>query len=381
MKTLQFKLLVLLFILSIPLSAQTEKIYSKSFETDTNTTVLLKLSGSSVEIESSLDDKFHIEYSINFENYPNRKKKGVIEKVQIEAQIIDNHITVTDKSKFYNNYRFNLIFLGILYKNDTLKEKMYTQKPKDLLLTEIEDGSIEKPFYIEYLNKKYKNDEEKKQKLINRYNKKKRRKSVRNIIIKVPNNLYLTIDAKNTVIRLNNDMKNKLSIRLDGGKLISKSMHNQDNVIKVKDALFMVKSIRGGNYTLNNIRKGLIGSMNEVKLSAEFSNIEIGENQKNNEIIGFNNLLVIHNFSNDFSQFKLSSEYSKLHLFFPENNFSLSAFGNNSILYDKGVKVNMQPNTDGKKYNMMSIKPKDDLNSAGAIHLDVKHEVIYIYKK
>jgi hypothetical protein len=74
MKTLQFKLWMLLLISSLTLVAQKENIYKKSYKTDKNTTALLKLTGGTVKIETSPDDNFYLEYNIEFNNYSKRKK-------------------------------------------------------------------------------------------------------------------------------------------------------------------------------------------------------------------------------------------------------------------------------------------------------------------
>jgi len=377
MKTLQFKLWLLIFFTSIALIAQTENIYSKSFKTNAATTALLKLSGGSVEIQSSLDDKLYVEYNVDFENYPNRKKKAVIEKVQVEAKMTDNHITLVDKSKFYN-YRLNSIF-GILYRKDTLKEKTYIQKSKALILSEIKDASLTKSFYIEYLKHKYRNDIKKRDELINKYNRKKKRRVIKNFIIKVPKHLDLTIDAKYTIISIKSDLKSKLSLRLDGGKLMSQSLNNQGNVIKVKDAVFMAESIDGGELSLNNVKKGLIGRINNVKLSTEFSNLEIGDLQKNNRFTGFSNSLVIHNFSDNFNEFNLLSEYSKIHYFKLNTDYVLNAYGFNTVVNVDNNIEKITPTKNGEKTEFFKIKSSGKGLFSGTINFDITHGFIFIH--
>ena len=150
MRTLQFKLWLLMFLSSATLLAQKENIYSKNFKTDKNTTALLKLKGGTVKIESSPDENFYVEYNVVFDNYPKRKKKGIIEKIEIEAQMSDNHITLVDKSKIYFNARLNAM-LGNLYKKDTSIVKNYNKKSKQDLIEEIKEIRTPVSFYEELI--------------------------------------------------------------------------------------------------------------------------------------------------------------------------------------------------------------------------------------
>lgn len=377
MKILQFKLWVLMLFISITITAQTENVYSKIFETNDNTSALIKLLGSDLEIVASPNNKFYIEYSIDFENYSNKIKKRNIEKVQIEAQIIDNHITVNDESKFLDYRLYST--LGMLNRNNTLKDSIYNQKSENLLMSEIKDAFVKKPFYIESIMKMYKDDPEQKKASINRYNKRKKRTSIKNFIIKVPSNVSLTIDAKNSIIRMNKDFENKLSVRLDGGKLVLKSIHNKESIIKVKDAEFIAEVIDGGEIILNNVHKGLIGKINNAKLNTEFSAIEIGEVQKNNSFISFNINLVIHDFSDNFEKFNLISEYSKIHYFKLNTHYSLNVNGYNTVINNMNIIEKTKKNNNGIKSSIFKIKPNTKDLLSGKMNFDVTHGFIYIH--
>ncbi|WP_339893374.1 hypothetical protein [uncultured Algibacter sp.] len=378
MKTLQFKLWLLMFLSSATLLAQKENIYTKSFKTDKNTTALLKLTGGTVEIESSPDENFHVEYSVEFDNYPKRKKKEVIEKVKIETQMSDNHITLIDKSKFYFNSRIYTL-LGTLYKKDTTKVKNYNKKSKQDLIEQIKESSAPISFYEEMIKNSNRHSTKEKEELIKKYKSRKKKGYNRIFIIKVPRNIELTIDAKNTVIRLNNNLVNKLSVRLSGGKFIAKSLSNQSNVIKVKNALFLAENINGGELALNNIKKGLIGSINEANLLAEFSNLEIGEIQKNNTFKGFSNDILIHNFSADFKQFDLFLEYSKIHFFKLINDYELKAIGYNTLVnIGNTVEKAASSKSDKKETFFVKERSSEGLFS-GIMNFDMTHGFINIH--
>ena len=59
---LQFKLIIMMLITSLSVQAQTEKVYSKTFETDKSTTAIFNLENTTVAIEESTDGKVHFDY-------------------------------------------------------------------------------------------------------------------------------------------------------------------------------------------------------------------------------------------------------------------------------------------------------------------------------
>ncbi|PIA78843.1 hypothetical protein BFR04_04750 [Gaetbulibacter sp. 4G1] len=378
MRTLQFKLWLLMFLSSATLLAQKENIYSKNFKTDKNTTALLKLKGGTVKIESSPDENFYVEYNVVFDNYPKRKKKGIIEKIEIEAQMSDNHITLVDKSKIYFNARLNAM-LGNLYKKDTSKVKNYNKKSKQDLIEEIKEIRTPVSFYEELIKNSSRYSAKEKEELINKFNSRKKRSYNKSFIIKIPTNIELTIDAKNTIIRLANNLENKLSVRLDGGKFIAKSLSNNSNVIKVKDALFLTENINGGEFALNNIKKGLIGSINNINLLAEFSNLEIGEVQQNNNFKGFSNDILIHNFSNNFNQFDLFLEYSKIHFFKLSHDYELNAIGYNTLVNIGNIIGKVAPQKSDKKEKFFVKERSGKGLFSGIMNFDLTHSFINIH--
>lgn len=378
MRTLQFKLWLLMFLSSATLLAQKENIYSKNFKTDKNTTALLKLKGGTVKIESSPDENFYVEYNVVFDNYPKRKKKGIIEKIEIEAQMSDNHITLVDKSKIYFNARLNAM-LGNLYKKDTSKVKNYNKKSKQDLIEEIKEIRTPVSFYEELIKNSSRYSAKEKEELINKFNSRKKRSYNKSFIIKIPTNIELTIDAKNTIIRLANNLENKLSVRLDGGKFIAKSLSNNSNVIKVKDALFLTENINGGEFALNNIKKGLIGSINNINLLAEFSNLEIGEVQQNNNFKGFSNDILIHNFSNNFNQFDLFLEYSKIHFFKLSHDYELNAIGYNTLVNIDNIIGKVAPQKSDKKEKFFVKERSGKGLFSGIMNFDLTHSFINIH--
>lgn len=378
MKTLQFKLCILLLISSTSLLAQKVNIYTKKIETNINTTALLKLTIGSVEIESSPDENFYIEYNLNFKNYSERKRKKTIkrflEKVKIKADINNNHITLVDNTIFY----LSNFYYPYWQKNDTVIENKITYKSKNIFLEEVKEKSKPTSVTSDIINRTTRFSEQQKKELINDIENKRKKMYTKSFVIKIPKNLKVTIDAKNAKVRINDNLSNKLSIRLSRGKLVAKNLSNNNNVIKVKDASFFVENINGGELSINNVRKGLIGSINEVNLSSEFSNFEIGEIKQNNTIKGFSNDIIIHNFSNSFKKFDVTLEYSKFRFFDLTNDYQLNIYGHNTIV-DNNNDIKKSTSSKNNTKNAFFVKKSNNKNlSSGTINLNTNHSFIYI---
>lgn len=368
-----------MFLTSSTFLAQKQSVYSKTFEINENATAFLKLSDGSVdvEIELSTDGKFHVDYDIDFKEYPKRKRDDILENIKVEAKMIDNHIMLSNESNStYSSFSQKL--LSGLYKRKQAKKTKYYQKSKDSLLKEIKENILPKSFYIDFIEKSGAWNEKQKKRSINKYNKRDKKRFQKRFTIKIPSNLKLKINAENTTVRINNNLSNQLSIRLDKGKIFVKSLKNKNNIIKIKDGVFIAEEIKGGKLTLDNVFKGQIGSLTNVNLDTEFSNLEIGEIKKNNHFKGFKNEIIFHNFSDNFDEFNFTSEYSKLHYFKTDNNFLLSANGYNTMvtINDKIKKIANQKN--GEKKIFFETKTNKNGNS-GKINLDIIHGFIYFH--
>ncbi|WP_456442155.1 hypothetical protein [Psychroserpens sp.] len=381
MKTV-FKFFTLMLITSWSLQAQTETIYSKSYETDAHTTALLEFSGSSVEISTSPDNKFYVEYSIEFINYPKRKKKAAIEKINIESELVNNHIILKDISKFnsYRFYQFNTIMGHLNAKNDA-EIKSYKHKPEDAVSNEINEAKKPVPFYIRYIQNSKQHNEDEKKRSIEKYNNRKRKKYNRIFRIKVPSHLNLTINSKASSIRIKESIENELTLRVDGGRLYVKDLNNPNNVIKIKDATLIANSIAGGELILDNAKRTVIGVLKDVKLNSEFSQLEIGQIKNNVEIIDFTSKYIIHNFSNDFEALIMNTEYSEINLFLPEKlNYNLNTYGNYTKHYVDNEVFDFPEKRGGTNAKMLEMDNNIDKSTPNEITINTVNGIIRVGK-
>ena len=123
--------------------------------------------------------------------------------------------------------------------------------------------------------------------------------------------------------------------------------------------------------------------MKNATITSNFSKLEIGEIQENTKITDFNGKLWFYDFSEDFKDFNLKSEYSKIHLFYPKTDFNITAMGNNAI----NIKIHY-PNkeivggtaTADSLYKMINKKAKGIGKYSGDMQLEIDNGIIHIYK-
>lgn len=374
---LLFKSLVLILIISNNVSAQKKYIYNKVFETNKNTIAILNLENTTVSIEPSIDGKMYFDYNLEFENYSKEEIEKLSKEINIKATLFDDNITLKAKSITRKNVSFaietkkGLKFSNGFFNNKNNSSKIY-RKTKDSIVKTINKNPLDDLKKFLTIFKEVDNDGNEKE--IKPKNVKIKKS---HFIIKIPNYIKLIINAKDSQITFTDSFINEITLNLKRGLLKTVTLANSRNRIKIDDAAFKAQTLIGGDYTLTNITLGLIGSIERTNITSEFSKIEIGLINKENVITDFNSELWFYNFSNNFNRFDLFSEYSKIHLFYPNDDFSFDVFGNNTINHLDNIKIEMQPTKNGEKHHMISRKPKGGNIFSGHINFDIIHGIIY----
>ncbi|WP_040282679.1 hypothetical protein [Psychroserpens damuponensis] len=384
MKQLTFKISALMLITSLSVFAQKKTVYSEQFSADKNTTAIFNLENTTVSIETSTDGKVHFDYSLEFDGYSKKQIEEELEGIKVNATKFENHITLISNSVTqistvtYSYDSPNGLVLD--YDASQKANDSIVRKSRDSIVEEIRYnafGKIKAPF--KYFNDRFKTkDDNGKLKNVRRGNIRMLRSQ---FVIKIPPYLKLKINGKDAQITVRDDCMAELSVVLKRGYFYAKQLINEYNLFKIENANLRAEGIVGGRYDFNNISKGLIGSLQNVKITSEFSKIQIGELKEKVSITDFNSEYFFYNWDSNFKRFDLFSEYSKIHLFYPKvHDFSMKVMGNNtkSMYGDKYV-VNMQPTSKGEKFNMMERKAKGKGHFSGAINFDIIHGIIYNY--
>lgn len=371
-----------MLITSVMSYGQSHQILKKSIEVDKNASVVLNFENIYVAIEESTDGKIHFDYKLEFEGYSKKDIQKKINEVSAEVSNFDNGITLKAKSK--NQITFETIKFkadhGITMNDDFFdtKKDSIIRKSKDSLLAEIRVNNrlnwTGSP--LKYINDRFKIL--KKDGKLSNFKRGNIDIMRSQFVIKVPPFVKLNINAQNSGVYFRDDMQNEVSILSKKGALKTKALVNAYNVIRVDNTDFEAETISGGTYHFKNVKNGKIVSTQYVKIDSEFSKFEIGEIGENTTITDFNSEYWFYNWADKFERFNLYSEYSKIHFWYPTLDFSLKVIGNNTKSFlGNDVVINMQPNSKGEKYIMMTNEPDNANDVSGNIYFDIVHGIIY----
>jgi hypothetical protein len=369
---------MLVLITSTLTFAQSELIYSKIFDTNSSTTAIFNLENTTVAIEVSKDNKIHFDYKIEFSNYSKKEVKSFLDNIKVEAVMFENNIvfkansaTKVATTAYSLDSPFGLTLDSDFFKTDSIKQRNM-RKSKDSIIKLINNEMFNNDF-IKNLKLL---DNDKKEKPLDLSNVKMYKSQ---FVIKLPKDIKLEINAKESQITLRDDLTNELSLNLNKGFFKAKKLINDSNNIKIQKATFKAEGIVGGNYDFINVSKGLIGSIDNISINSELSKLEIGEIESDITITDFNSEYWLYNWSANFKRFDLYSQYSTIHYFYPESDYSLKVVGNNTVNYLGKTKITMQPSKNGEKFKMMERKRRKDGVFAGSINFDIVNGVIFSY--
>ncbi len=378
--------MILMLITSISVEAQREEVYQNVFDTDRLTSLVLDIENSTFTIENSEDGKVHINYFIEFDNFSPKERESRMAEISAKAEMVDDEIRVSASSKqAINIINFKYIGAGSLYYEytydiDKFKEHVF-HKSKDSIVKEIrvqkykDSRNSFKGTQIKIKSRKGKTV-------------KPKIKDVKTLkgtfIIKVPPHVGIHGNLKNSNITIRNHLFNEIMLDLKKGSFTSKELRNNLNHITVNDANFKAEGLLGGNYILNNVKKGLIGTVYNASIISEFSKLEIGEIRGGASVTDFNSTYWFYNWSGDFKKFEMQAEYSKVHLFQPNksigspNNYMLTTFGYNTVHhFDDDTTAEIPPNRKNEKSKMLVVG--DEALSLNKVHLDIVHGIVNLY--
>jgi hypothetical protein len=357
--------------------AQKETIFNKSYEVNSITSVHFNLENIAIAIETSKDNKLHFDFQVEFSQYSKTEIKQFIEQLKVETYKQDNTIVLNAASLskvVQQSIQLDSPF-GITFEDDFLKlnnkEKEIAKKSEDSIINEI-NGDLNS---LNYKFFKVLDKDGNKSDLDLKNTKMYKSK----FVIQIPSNLKLIIEGTDTQITFNSNITNAIKLNLKQGFVKGKTISNTTNTFIIHNANFKMEHIIGGKFKFNNVSKGLIGSLSEVEINSEFSKIEIGKIGKANAIKDFNSEYWFYNWDNQFENFHLNSEYSKLHYFHPETDYSLSVIGNNTKSNIGKMKVELQKTKTNEKFNMIERKSNGIGIFSGAIYFEIVHGVIYSY--
>ncbi len=331
----QFKLLLLILITSAIGNAQVKEIFNKSYDTQDLKSLNLQFNGTYVELSLSEDDKVHFDYTLEFENYSKKEIEHKLREIKAEATIKDGVLEFkTSGSETKNDVSYSLETLyGIEFEGDFInfKEKSNREfrKSKQYFLA-INNSSRGKSLkeYLKNLREVDKNGNKKK---INTKNVKILRTK---FSIKLPPEIMIRVMAENSNLIFKNDIKNQLVVNARTTNLKFQNIQNPFNVLDVVNGNFRANFLEGGTYKFTHVDEVQVAQLKKVDVDTEFSNVKVGEIAEKVRIVDFNSKFWFHNFSQNFREFQMSSDYSEINLFFPEKSeYFIETYGYNTVHY------------------------------------------------
>lgn len=380
MRQLRYKIVLVLFIVLGPIYAQKQKVYNKTLVINNKkeTKVFLNVDNLSIVVEESTDNKLHVACELEYINYTEIERNEFLKGIQIEMKPNKNNVFIkasSDNSIGDITYKIvdNLIIKGIDTGGDK-KQDNKNHKTKEELIREInkENGKT-----LADLNKTFGFEDQKGNKVELGNKNVKILKS--NFIFKIPAHVKLNINGHDSKVYLKNKLTNVVTIDVEGGTLKATELKNSNNKVKVNNATFKIGVIDGGEYEIKNISKVAIGSVKKAKIESELSKIEFGEIKNDVLINDFNSEFWFYNFSNQFNQFELSADYSKVHFFYPKTDYSLKVYGYNTINYIGDTTLEMNPSKKEKIHLMMERKKLGEGQFSGHMQFNMINSIIHSY--
>ncbi|QNK78846.1 hypothetical protein H7F37_07185 [Winogradskyella sp. PAMC22761] len=371
----QFKFLALMLITSMQIQAQIKEVYNESFDATNLKKLVLDLEGTYVAVEVSEDNKVHFDYTIEFENYSNNEIEKILKAVKPESQIVNDKLEFKSKGSNISNdvtYSIETLF-GITFEGDYINFKEPTtkvfRKSKQYFL-DINSSSRGKSLK-EYLKNIREVDDKGKKRKINTKNVKVLRAK---FIIKIPTHINLRIMAVNSSMIFKLDLDSQLNVNARNTSLKFQSINNSLNNFDVVNGNFRCNTLNGGSYKFNHVESVEIAEVKNLIIDGEFSTTKIGEVGEHVKIVDFNGKYWLHNFSNNFKDFQMDTEYSEINFFYPENiKYYFETYGHDTVYYDGDNITKITPNRKNEYSKMMIIGEETNPNK---IKINTAHGIV-----
>lgn len=371
------KILLALFFISFSLNAQIHEVYNQSFDAFQIKTLVLDFDHTYVLLEKSDDNQVHFDFKIEFTNYSKKEIEAYLKSVNVSSQIINQKLEFKSESE---NYLGNAVYsletlFGITFEGNnvsfTADSNHEFRKSKQYFLSLNNTSKIES--LKNYLKKLREVDKDGKKKKINAD---KVKISKTKFVIKVPEHLNYKINARKSDINFNYDISTTISLNTKDTNLTFKNLNNSINIFDVVNGNFNAAFINGGTFTFNHVKNINIAAIKNVRLDGEFCEFNFGEIGNNVEINDFNSKFWIYNFTKNFGKFEMTTEYSEINLFYPENtDYLLTTFGHNTKFYTNNLITEIPPSKKNIVSKMMIIGDESK-NHTNKIQINTAHGII-----
>jgi hypothetical protein len=372
-----YKIFLLLCLTTIIVRAQTFEVYKESFDVRNLKNLVLDFEGTYVLIEKSENNMVHFDFNIEFTNYSKKEIEAYLRNINTSSQISSQSLEFKSKT---DNYLGNAVYsletlYGISFEGNNVsfndESNLKYRKSKQYFLSLNNTSKIESlKNYLKNLREVDNNGNKRK------INPDKVKISKTKFIIKVPEHLNYQIKAQKSDINFKHDIETKITLNAKDSNLTFKNLNNPDNAFDMVNGNFYSASINGGTFTFNHVTKLNMASIENCIFNSEFSHFNIGEIGNNVKIDDFNSKFWIYNFATNFGTFKMTTEYSEINLFYPENiEYLLTTFGHNTKHYTNKL-ITITPPSKKNISSKMMVIGDESKNYSNKIEINAIHGII-----
>jgi uncharacterized protein YdeI (YjbR/CyaY-like superfamily) len=328
-----FKITAVFALLISMVTAQTKTVYQKTFPTNSNTKLNLDLNNASVVIESSPNNEVQIDFRLEFENYTEKGIKKVLDGIEVNSRTRNNLVDfrVVSKTKIARESFLLSANEGLILDENKIKAKNEKKNPyrtREEVLNEIKNPNGLKKNFLE--NVKILKDDGTKTK----FNRKDVQRMKSLFTIKIPKDLYFRLQGTETQVFVMFDLTQKAEIHMSKGMFRAKKLEHKESRVSSKGSNIYIESISADQLMLDDVSKGIFGSIAHTDCTFKGSRVELGFIGPEVSIRDYNSKIYFYNFDKNFAALPFNGEYTELFVYDYEKNVKLKAKGSITLMFD-----------------------------------------------
>ncbi|AXG71071.1 hypothetical protein KORDIASMS9_03326 [Kordia sp. SMS9] len=379
-----YNTVILLFISSLGLMAQTQKKFQKTFSVDKTTQLRFETRNIDVTFKIWNKDQVKVDFTIDFKNYSEAEVKKISNEIIVstreEASMGDmNYLLIQNSSPTTIGRRSYTIKSGEIRVENFFESNSEPNKYKSVAMInkEIEatnNGIQDLDGFVVFENEK----------VALKDLESSTHKDIQNIrssyVIYVPTYMMIDMMADNANIIFDGTFTNSIRGSFKESILEAATLSNDKNMFSFMNGTIKIKKISGGQFICKNVTNSLIGELENASLETEFSKIDIGEVKKNVAFRDFKSKFFFYNLAANFETINMLCEYSDIKMYADKDQkYYMEAYGNNAVLNDGGTKIIVQPSRDGKKSKMFTRGKDDEETRKNTFKLDIVHGFVTLF--
>ena len=370
-----FKITAVFVLLISAVTAQTKTVYQKTFPTKNDTKLNLDLTNTSVYIETSSNDEIQIDFSLEFKNYSEEEIQKILDGIRVDARTQGGNIDfrTTSKTKISRvSYALNSNDGFVLDSDDWWGKGKRIKNPHKTqaeVLKEIRKNDGLGDFFK---NMKILGEDGKKRPI----DLKKVQTMKSKFVIKLPKNLMFQLRGADTQVFVLDELTQQVDIIIDKGLFQAKKIVHKDSRLSGRDANIYVESIAINQLSLDDVSKGIFGSVERTNCMFKGSRVELGYIGPEVSIRDYNSKIYFYNFDQNFKDLMFKGDYTELFVYDFEKKVRMRAKGSITLMFDEGEVVSSS--LKGVKPTTSSISKTVEDKPYGKVEVNLENGVLHV---